>query len=178
MNNETVLQEVRFNPKVKIYWYIQGLWIHFLLILCLIGVLTFPVWLVAGWWIVGKRFDLLSATLTDSSIHLRKGYFNRVEKTVPLDKIQDLGLRTGPLLNLFALTSIHIETAGSTAQGTADMVLSGVIEADVFRNRVLEQRGIVSSRLQSVPIASDSALLAEIRDSLIRIEVLLGKKNQ
>ena len=76
-----------------------------------IGLATFPIWLLVGWFVASKRYEHLSATLTETSIHLKKGYIMKVEKTIPLEKIQDLGMRTGPLLDMFGLASIQIETA-------------------------------------------------------------------
>jgi uncharacterized membrane protein YdbT with pleckstrin-like domain len=176
--NETILQEVQFDPKVKLYWYLQGIWVHALLVLAVIGCVSLPAWILGGWWLVARRFETMSATLTNSSIHLSKGYINRVEKTIPLEKIQDLGMRTGPLLNMFGLASIQIETAGSSAQQSSDMVLAGVVDPTRFRNAVLEQRELVSGRgaVAAGDGASTLSVLTEIRDSLSRIEGLLAKE--
>ncbi len=73
MENETILQEVKFDPKVKVYWYLQGLWVHLLMIFAVIGVVTFPLWVIAGWFVCMKRYEHMSATLTKTSIHLKKG---------------------------------------------------------------------------------------------------------
>ena len=180
MEHETILQEVRFDPKVKVYWYLQGIWINLLLLLTGIGLVTLPIWVLIGWLFVSKRYDAISATLTESSIHLSKGWINRVEKTVPLEKIQDLGMRTGPLLNMFGLASIQIETAGGNAQQGSDMVLAGVVEPATFRNAVLKQRErVASGSSQGAGVATADAstleVLGEIRDSLQRIEGLLAK---
>jgi membrane protein YdbS with pleckstrin-like domain len=183
---ETVLEKAVFDPKVKIYWYFHGLIVHFSLILAGVGLVTFPIWLVLGMFFVTKRFDALHAQLTDRSIHLKAGYIFRVEKTIPLEKIQDLSLRSGPLLNAFGLASVQVETAGSSAQQGADMVLPGLSNAEAFRNAVLEQRDIRSGAVPAaapaaVPAtlaaAADSSheLLTEIRDSLHRIEKLLAR---
>ncbi len=182
---ETVLKEAVFDPKVKIYWYFHGLILHFTLILAGVGLVTFPLWLVLGMFFVGKRYDALHAQLTDRSIHLKAGYVFRVEKTIPLEKIQDLSLRSGPLLNTFGLASVQVETAGSSAQQGADMVLPGLSNAEEFRNAVLEQRDIRSGAVPApaaaapaAPVAvadSSQALLVEIRDSLVRIEKLLDR---
>jgi len=179
MEKEKIIQHVQFDPKVKVYWYMQGLWIHFLLVLALVGCLTLPLWIVGGWWLVQRRYETMTATLTETSIHLRKGYITRVEKTIPLEKIVDLGLRTGPILNTFGLASLQIETAGSSAQQAADMVLAGVVKPNQFRNAVLAQREIISGRGAASATTTDSTLsvLEEIRDSLVRIESLIEKND-
>ena len=175
---EQVLMKADFDPKVKIYWYFQGLLIHFALIFTGLGVLTFPVWFLFGFLSVAKRYEHLSAQLTDRSIHLKSGYIFRVEKTIPLEKIQDLSLRTGPLLSAFGLASVHVETAGGSAQQGADMSLPGLANAEAFRNAVLEQRDKRSGHSTAAPVPTPStdetvAVLTDIRDSLSRIEELL-----
>ena len=177
MDSETILQEVKFDPKVKVYWYLQGIWVHTLMLFGLIGFITLPIWLVTGWFICTARYNNLHATLTNSSIHLKKGVIMKVEKTIPLEKIQDLGMRTGPLLNMFGLASIQIETAGGGAQQGSDMVLAGVVEPTVFRNAVLAQREKASGKSSSATANGNDSLtlLTEIRDSLVRLEKLMAK---
>ena len=177
MNNEIILQEVQFDPKVKVYWYLQGIWFHTLMMLGLFGFVTLPVWLIAGWFICAARYKNLHATLTSTSIHLKKGVIMRVEKTIPLEKIQDLGMRTGPLLNVFGLASIQIETAGGGAQQGSDMVLAGVVKPEVFRNAVLAQREKASGKAAATTAEGENSLtlLTEIRDSLHRLEKLMAK---
>jgi membrane protein YdbS with pleckstrin-like domain len=176
--NEPVIATAVFDPKVKVYWYFQGLFAHFMLIFAVVGLFTLPVWAIFGLVIVGKRYDALSAQLTDRSVHLRSGVFFKVEMTIPLEKIQDLSLRTGPLLNTFGLASLQIDTAGGNAQHSADMMLPGLSNAEAFRNAVLAQR----DRRTGVPDVdatggdSTRAVLEEIRDSLLRLEALVAAR--
>jgi putative membrane protein len=176
MEAEKILQEVQFDPKVKLYWYLQGVWLHLMLVFAFVGVFTLPIWIVVGWFVAAKRYEHLEATLTETSIHLKQGYITKVEKTIPLEKIQDVGMRTGPLLNLFGIASIQIETAGSSAPGS-DMVLAGVVDPANFRNAVLSQRGKVSGVGPAAASGDPDSLgvLTDIRDSLQRIEGLLKK---
>lgn len=179
MENETVLQEVTFDKKVVIYWYLQGALVHLVLIFMGIGLVTFPIWLLVGTYFCGRRYEAMKARLTTTSIHLTQGYITKVEKTIPLEKIQDLGMKTGPLLNMFGLASIQIETAGGGAQQGSDMILAGVVDPSRFRNAVLKQRELMSGRGgQSPPQGGDSTVgvLTDIRDSLHRIEGLLAKE--
>ena len=155
---EQLLLEAKFDPKVKLYWYLQGLALHFVLVFAGIGLVTLPIWAVLGLVIVSKRFDALSCQLKERSIHLRSGAMNRVEKTIPLEKIQDLSLRTGPLLNAFGLASIQVETAGSSNPQGADMSLPGLVNAEAFRNAVLEQREKASGVVSAVPAADDPTI--------------------
>ena len=180
MRDETILVEAEFDPKVKLYWYVHGLWVHFLLVFTGVGLFTLPFWMFIGPIIVTTRYNALSAELTERSVHLRTGVLSRVEKTVPLDKIQDLSLRTGPILTLFGLASVQVETAGQAATG-ADMALPGLSNAQEFRDAVLARRDHLSDR-NSMPAAAPAVadtrvveLLEEIRDSLQRLEGRLGR---
>jgi len=175
--DERVLIEAKFDPKVKVYWYLQGMLVHASLVLAIVGIFTLPLWIVFGMLVVSRRYDAMEAHLSERSIHLQMGVLNRVEKTIPLEKIQDLSLRTGPLLNAFGLASVQVETAGGSAQQGADMALPGLANAQEFRDAVLSQR---DKRADGPPRGgadtTDSAvaLLTEIRDSLARIEAGLA----
>lgn len=176
---DDVVREAKFDPKVRAYWFWQGAWVHLLLVTALIGVVTFPVWMFGfGTWIVRRRYSHLSATLTRKELHLRTGGLVRVEKTVPLEQIQDLAIRTGPLLDRLGLASVHVETAGQSGQGNADMTLPGIVDARGFRDAVLAQReALLERRRGPEPAAADAdevlVTLREIRDVLVRLEARL-----
>lgn len=179
--NAQVLATAQFDPKVKVYWYVQGLVAHAALVFAVIGVFTLPIWIVTGWFISGKRYEAITAELTPKAIHLKQGIWFRVEKTIPLEKIQDLSLSTGPLLDAFGLASLQIETAGGAApNGGSDMMLPGLSNATEFRNAVLAQRDRVADR-EPAQIAAPSeadatvVLLTDIRDTLKRLEARLDK---
>lgn len=170
--NDVVRLKAVFDPKVKVYWYFQGLIAHFMLLFTGVGFFTLPLWMIFGLIAVSKRYDTLSAELTDRAVHMKSGWLFRVEKTIPLEKIQDLSLRTGPLLTAFGLASVQIETAGGSAQQGSDMGLPGLSNAEEFRNAVLELRDRQMTGPAIVDRATDPSLelLREIRDSLARIE--------
>ncbi len=167
----TVLEVADFNPKIKsyLYWYI-----NFILLICLFTIPILPLSLILAPFFIGKYFDRLQCQLTTRSLSFNKGFIFRIEKTIPLDKIQDLTFKEGPLLKAFGLSILKIETAGSSAQGTADLTLIGIVNASEFRNKVLDQRDIVTENQQhnNSELNSESMLsvLQEIRDSLKNIE--------
>lgn len=75
-----------------------------------------------------------------------------------------------------------METAGQSGPGSL-VALTGIVDAEEFREAVLKQRDILAGkafRLSSESIPADSsqpsqiALLTEIRDSLRRLEDKLG----
>ncbi len=151
--------------------------------LCL-PIVTIPlaVILAIGYRIILSRIVASwSATLTSKSLLVKKGIFNKVEKTIPLEKITDLSSIEGPIMRLAGIKRLGIETAGqSGAAGGALVSLLGVVDSDSFRALVLAQRdgGAASASVVDAmahPMAhknpdpagkSDGAVLVQIKDTL------------
>jgi uncharacterized membrane protein YdbT with pleckstrin-like domain len=181
VREETILRTVAFDPALKLYWLIQGAWIMLVTVVC---VPLLPFWLLGlGQLSSAKAYKRLECQLTTRSLHLRKGWIFRVERTIPLDKIQDLAMHEGPILRAMGLSVIKVETAGQSGQSGSDAVLVGVIDAPAFRDAVLEQRDRVTETSRdgavAAPVSKDSelAVLEEIRDSLVRIEDVLKNRD-
>ncbi len=185
MDPTTTLAHATFDPKLKLYWILNGCLV---LAMTLVGLPLVPLWLFFGRVFVERRFERLAAELTPRALKLRHGYLFRVEKTIPLDKIQDMSLHEGPLLRHLGLEALRVETAGQGApQGMPDASLVGIVGARAFRDAVLARRDAVVSagdttragaleRSAPEPSAgerSEPSTLVEIRDGLARIETLL-----
>ncbi len=167
------LLEASFNPKIKSYL----LWYGVLMCVVMIFTIPFiPLWLIFASYFVNKYFERLHCELTTRSLKFNKGYIFRTEKTIPLDKIQDLTFKEGPLLKAFGLSILQIETAGSSASASADLSLIGIVNASQFRDKVLDQRDVVTENTSSssAPSSDNSEdvleVLKDIRASLERIE--------
>ena len=165
------LLKAEFNPRIKSYLVWYGVF------LCLIMIVTIPfipIWLIFAWYFVNKYFERLHCELTTRSLKFNKGYIFRTEKTIPLDKIQDLTFKEGPLLKAFGLSILKIETAGSSGAGSPDLTLIGIVNAANFRDRVFDQRDIVTENTSSTSSSENSEsvleVLKDIRASLDRIE--------
>ena len=81
-----------------------------------------------------------------------------------------------------SLRALGVETAGNSVQGQSDATLTGVIDAPSFRDAILNQRDLVagSSAVAVSPATvtpTADPVLVEIRDSLLRIEGMLGQKD-
>lgn len=182
MLDETIILRAKFDEKLKTYWLLNGI---ILMLVTFVAIPLIPFWILGlGQYICNRRYEHLKAELTDRSLHLKSGYLFKVEKHVPLDKIQDMALREGPILRSLGLSSLSVETAGNSAQGQPDASLIGVVDSVAFRDAVLEQRekhvGIASSVAPAAPApaaeaSESSAVLSEIRDTLLRIEQRLSK---
>ncbi len=173
MRTDHVLQRAAFDEKVKVYWYVQGAWLLFVTV---VGWPLWPFWMLGlGQWFARRRYDAMVAELGTRTLHFKQGHMIRVEKTIPLDKIQDVALIDGPLLRKFGLSAVRLETAGGSSQAP-DMVLDGVVDAAAFRDAILEQRDAVTDTTVAAasPDNAVESLLTEIRDILLRIEARPG----
>jgi len=162
-----------FNKRITdyIFWYVA-----FILLITIIGIPLLIIWLVGFGQYYSKRYyDHLECNLSDRHIQFRKGVMFKVEKTIPLENIQDLTFIQNPLLNVFGLRILKIETAGNSNPQGSDMQLIGIDNMEHFKDTVMSQRDAL--RLQSrEPMAIDTSgsignaevveLLREIRDLL------------
>ncbi|HKL18097.1 MAG TPA: PH domain-containing protein [Halalkalibaculum sp.] len=164
-----ILATADFNPDIKRYLLIYGILI---LVATIFGIILIPIWAVLAPIFIKKYFNRLHCELTTRSLRFEKGFIFHVERTIPLDKIQDLTFKEGPLLKAFGLSILKIETAGNTGQGMSDLTLIGIIDAANFRNQVLDQRDKVTENTSAGSADQPDTLevLKEIRDSLKNIE--------
>jgi putative membrane protein len=125
---------------------------------------------VGQWW-ARHYFDKLECELRDTAIRYRKGILVQVEKTIPLENIQDVTFIEGPLLRRFDLSILKFETAGQSSGQASDMKLIGVIDARSLRTRILERRDLLRHQRAS-PVATVAAddSIALLRAILARLE--------
>lgn len=177
--DERVIREATFDRKVRTYWLLSG---ALILTATVVGIVLLPFWFLIGNFVIERYLRRLRCVLTDRSLQVRKGLLIRVEKTVPLDKITDVGLVQGPVMRFLDLEALSVETAGQSSQG-ALIQLTGITDAHGFRDAVLKQRDVVIEA-QSVQVAAsekpvagagDQELLVDIRDTLHRIEERLAE---
>jgi putative membrane protein len=177
MTTEKVIQKATFNNLIKSYLYWYG---AFILLISVVGIILLPIWLLGvGQWWSQHYFDKLSCELTDRSLHFKKGILVQIEKTIPLENIQDITFIEGPVLRRFNLCILRLETAGQNIKGGGEMDLIGIIDASEFRQMVLQQRQHLMDRKQTNTgeIADNQTVLIEIRDSLRQIADILKKQN-
>ncbi len=165
----TILFKAEFNPKIKTYLKTVG---SLIFLITVVGIVLIPLWLIFASFYLKRYFERLECELTTRALRFKKGYIFHTERTIPLDKIQDLTFKEGPVLKYFGLSILKVETAGGTGQGEADLSLIGIIGASEFRQMVLEQRDKVTdnSATSSNENEAVSEILKDIRDSLKRIE--------
>ncbi|TWU57727.1 PH domain-containing protein [Rubripirellula reticaptiva] len=180
MSEENSIRTAQFNPKVCTYWLLSG---AVAMIATIVGIPLLLLWFPIGLVVTKRYLDKMECVLTDKALKVKKGILVRVEKTIPLEKITDMGMVQGPIMRLFDLHTLTVETAGQSGQGSL-VSLTGIVDAKQFREAVLNQRDTVSSRSSRPALEAVSqdpsdanSLLAEIRDSLLRIESTLQQKH-
>jgi len=171
-NNDELLTAARFDDKLRTYWFLQ---VVLICVATIVGIVILPIWFL-GWgrWYVRRSFEALKCEMHERTLVVKRGIFFRVEKTIPLDKIQDLTVKEGPLLRWLGLRSLKIETAGQGTPGSSEADLIGIVDPLDFRDQVLRQRDSVSSAPVSRPHSDEGPsgtveLLTEIRDLLSQI---------
>ena len=114
MSEPTALTvRAQFNPLIRLYLLLT---IGLQLAASLIGLPFAVIWFCgAGQWWARHYFDRLSCELTPEHLRFRKGIIFTVEKTIPLENIQDVTFIEGPLLRHFHLATLKLETAGHRA---------------------------------------------------------------
>jgi putative membrane protein len=181
MMGEGVVLEARFDARLPVYQTLASTWWALLF-----GVLSFmddwfnlaiAMLVIAGayvYWFI--RYKKLKCALTERGLSTQRGLWVVVQQNIPLDQITDITVNEGPILKLFGMLILNVETAGGSGQGGASgsVKLVAVVDALEFRDTVLRHRDMATAR--SGPTKGGSApylnpeILGEIRDMLLRIE--------
>lgn len=176
-NRTAILREAPIKPQVIRY----QLWgAAILLTLIVVGIPLIPIVLPIVYLVLKRYYARLEIVLTRRDLKVRRGIWNVEEKSIPLEKITDLALYQGPIMRLFDIKGMRVETAGQSSQGALVSIV-GIDQVDDFRDAVLDQRDRISdwqeaddTTAKPVPATAETAgklsLLTEIRDSLQRIE--------
>ena len=158
---------VEFDRKIIVYWWMMA---NLGLLVTVVGIIAMVVWIPFGWIVHKKQFEHMSGALTDRSINMRMGWLFKKQQNIPLDKLTDVSIHEGPILNAFGVVRMQFETAGA-----APFILTGVKNSDQFRDLVLQQRdSLVSTPQQSAPSDDSNDVLVEIRDILQQINTSLS----
>ncbi|MFO0962735.1 MAG: PH domain-containing protein [Phycisphaerales bacterium] len=188
MSSTVVEQEIfvaKFNPLIRPYLVLS---IGATMVMSIIGIPIALIWFLGvGQWWARHYFHKLECHVTNRRLRYRKGILFQVEKTIPLENIQDVTFIEGPVLRHFHLSTVKFETAGHSAGQANDMHLTGIIDAHEFRNRILEAReqllrgqrgagaglpgaGAVLSAPAGAPGGADAEQLALLRQMAQRLD--------
>lgn len=180
-----ILYAATFNPKVKTYIFLIVL---FYLCVSFIGIIVVPFWLLGlGQWLSNKFYHTLKCELSEKNLRFSKGLIFHIEKTIPLENIQDLSFIGGPILRSMGLTMIRVETAGGGGAHNYNMMsMLGINGAEEFKMMILNQRekrmrekdkGFAPVKESSSSVTTEQ-LLTEIRDELKAIKQTLKEQGK
>jgi putative membrane protein len=182
--------DARFHPRLPAYLVAAP---AIVLALTVVGIPFLLLWIPLGRLWARRFVDRLTCRLTQDTVEIGKGVLFRNESTIPLDRIQDIALREGPLQRYLGISSLRFETAGGAgAAQSGNLDIPGIRDAREFRAAVLAQRNRLRSMRAdardevgpgtpqptavaarpSGPPGDDRHLevLLEIRDTLRRLE--------
>ncbi|MFD1552571.1 PH domain-containing protein [Putridiphycobacter roseus] len=145
--HSTLVQKATFNESIKTYI----LWlVAFFLAITIVGIPLLLIWFLGlGQYISKRYYENLSCQLTDRHLEFKKGVLFKVEKTIPLENIQDLTFLENPILNYLDLKILKIETAGHSNPQGSDMKLIGIVNSVDFKEKVLNQRELLKTAAPS-----------------------------
>lgn len=171
--SERVIFEATFNPAVKTYWLLSLLLVSSITI---VGIPFLIISIPLFFLISGKILAAMSAVITERKLVVKRGVFNKEEKSIPLEKITDVAMVQGPLMRLFNLYRLSFETAGQSAQG-ALVSLIGINDANAFRETILSQKDKLLTNTSAFPKdkVDENDDLKLLIESVQRIEQLLEK---
>lgn len=167
-----------FNPLIRPYLVVT---IGFTLVVTIVLIPLAIIWFLgAGQWWAQHYFDKLECELTDNALRFRKGILVQVEKTIPLENIQDVTFIEGPILRHFNLSTLRFETAGASNVHDGNMKLTGIIGAQEFRNRILATRDALKQRgvIQPFERVGDDAQLAVLKSIEAKLDLIVARLRQ
>ena len=95
MSDAPILLDAKFDARVKSYWTWKPV------LALTLGIVTIPIAIlypvIAGFFIE-RYLANLACTLTERTLDIKKGIWNKTESTIPLEKITDLQLFQGPVM--------------------------------------------------------------------------------
>lgn len=166
-----VPDRARFNPLIRPYLVV---YVGFFLVISVVAIPLAIVWFLGvGQWWARHYFDKLECEMGETALRFRKGIIFQVEKTIPLENIQDVTFIEGPLLRQFHLSVLKFETAGQSQGQAHAMQLIGIVDAHEFRTRILARREALKQRMTAPFTAGtgdDGALLAAVRAIQTRLD--------
>lgn len=157
-----------FNPLVR--WYLF-LYVAFVMGSTVVGLPLAVLWVCGpGQWWSKHYYDALLCEVGPETLRFRMGIVFTMEKTIPLENIQDVTFVEGPLLRRFHLATLKLETAGQSEGQAHAMQLTGVVGAEELRQLILARR----KALRTAPREGEEVvLLRRIADRLDEVAALL-----
>jgi membrane protein YdbS with pleckstrin-like domain len=150
----------------------------------LLGVLLIAVWLLVHLPLViylSAYYKTLEYSIDSDALRIKKGVFWRRRTTVPFAKITNIDITQGPVERMFKISTLHVQTAGSSSSefAKAEIVIPGIRDSETLKDAIVNQIR-PSSHTAQVPVAekaSESETLMDILSELKGIRAELSRKH-
>ncbi len=90
---------------------------------------------VAAW--IPLYYRSVVYELTPTEISWRRGVWFRQTGIVPYNRITNVDISQGPLMRYLGFSSLRVQTAGYSAQARAEIILSGIEDAEDLREKIM-----------------------------------------
>ena len=119
-------------------------------------------------------YNTLNYYIMDDYIRIESGVWWKRIKTIPFRMITDIKAMQGPLMRVFNLGNLNIQTAGMGAQNVAEGVLRGLFDYKEKQTEVLNRIRSYSPKREIAtrakePITTEEKLLKEMINELREI---------
>ncbi len=181
VRNETILAKADFTDATRYYMLQTAVILSLTVVGIPLLIIIIPIIYVAK----TIEYRHIECLLLPRTLKVKRGWLNKTESTIPLEKITDLSVQQGPIMRWAGVEALSVETAGQTNMSGALVQLVGINKARDFRDTVLKQRDLLAGYTDSddltPPATHPSAAsrhdtnqllptLNAIHDTLLRIE--------
>ena len=171
-----------------------------LFVLVMLGFVGFPIFLdagsdllvrgsiVAGFLVIIAIFVIWARRyyvsmwyeLREDEISWKRGVWFRTTGIVPYNRITNLDIRQGPLMRMFGMSTLALQTAGYSGKAVPEIQIEGQIHADelrelirfMVRGNTAHSDGTGGASPAKVPLTLNEQVLAE----LVKIRILLEQQ--
>jgi membrane protein YdbS with pleckstrin-like domain len=126
---------------------------------------VFVVLVLLGIWIP-MYYARLVYGITDDEVVWSRGVLFRKTSIVPYTKITNVDIVQGPVMRLFGIYGLHVQTAGYSAQqaGKSEISIMGVKDHERLRNLIMENvRKVKGVPAQARALGTEELMLEELR---------------
>ncbi len=155
------------------------------MIACIVAIPVFALAVVpdiVAYIAIHLRYDTMWYVMTERSLRIRRGIWVVLEHTITFENVQNVDVRCGPVQQMFGISSLVVETAGSS-EGKSEnpfavgnkAIMEGIENPDEIRDLIMERvRATQSTGLGDEGYSSTKnafspqhlELLEEIRDEV------------
>ena len=120
--------------------------------------------------------------LNNTEVSWKRGVLFHTTGIVPYNRITDITISQGPIMRMFGISHLKIQTAGGgTAKGVPEIQIEGQIFAEELRSMIMEYvRGLKNAGGATVGVAEDDTKTPVSNDELLNevreIRKLLERK--